>query len=428
MKKNLNTPWNQEPYPHLNDKGISRRDVLKTIGIGIAGIALGGSSVFTAMNEGVMREDNPKSLNKINFYGAHQSGILTKNPTHVYFVSLDCIAESRTELIELLQTWTTDSVRLMNGEMKASTSNTLLPPSDTGEAVGLDATHLTLTFGVGPHLFEQHALGLQAKKPHALQDLPHFPKDQLDPHYVGGDLCIQACADDPQVAFHAVRNLIRSARGKVTMRWSQTGFNSYPVAHSVTQTPRNLFAFKDGSGNPNTEDTGEMNRIVWVQPGESQSWLSGGTYLVARKIQMHLETWDRTALSEQEATFGRHRDTGAPLGKSREFEDMDVDRQDDRGQVIVPANSHILLARQVSDKLLRRSFSYSHGIHPDTGAFDAGLLFISFQKKPSQFINIQNSLGRIDKMNEYITHRGSALFACFPGVTQGSFLGAELFS
>ena len=37
--------------------------------------------------------------------------------------------------------------------------------------------------------------------------------DDLDPARSGGDLCIQACADDPQVAVHAVRNLSRAAFG-----------------------------------------------------------------------------------------------------------------------------------------------------------------------------------------------------------------------
>ena len=64
----------------------------------------------------------------------------------------------------------------------------------------------------------------------------------------------------------------------------------------------------------------------------------------------------------------------------------------------------------------------------ETGAYDAGLMFISFQQNPEQFIAIQNSLGRLDKLNEYITHRGSAIFACFPGVEKGSYLGEALFT
>ncbi len=408
-------------------KEISRRDFLKTVGIGCAGIVIGGSGVLAALEEKTFTVEPASSANRIPFYGTHQSGILTKNPQHVYFVSLTCAAQSKSELRELFQAWTEDSVRFMKGELKPNSPNALLPPHDTGEAAGLGAAHLTLTFGVGPGLFEKPELGLQSRKPAELKDLPHFPKDQLDPLYTGGDICIQACADDPQTAFHAVRNLIRTARGKVTMKWSQSGFNAYPVHKGKKETPRNLFAFKDGTGNPDVDNPDEMNRIVWVQPGESKSWLTGGTYMVVRKIQMHLETWDRTALQEQEATFGRHRDSGAPLGKTGEFEDMELDRKDQNGNPIVPVDSHVYLARQAKDQILRRSFSYSNGIHPQTGAFDAGLLFISFQKNPRQFINIQNSLGRIDKMNEYVTHRGSALFACFPGIQKGSYIGAGLF-
>lgn len=411
-------------------KEVSRRNILKAAGIGGVGLVLGATGmggVLTAMGANPFTDDDPTSKNKVNFFGSYQSGILTKSPKHVYFVSLNCTVSSKGELKELFKLWTEDSVRMMNGEMKLDSSNTLLPPPDTGEAKGLDAANLTLTFGVGPSLFDNAELGLQGKKPNELKDLPHFPKDQLDPAFTGGDLCIQACADDPQVAFHAVRNLIRSARGKVTMKWSQTGFNSYPQKNGKLETPRNLFAFKDGTGNPNVDDKNEMNEVVWVQPGESKDWLTGGTYLVARKIQMHLETWDRTALKEQEATFGRHRDTGAPIGKTNEFDDLELNRKDDNGNSVVPIDSHVYLARQVKDKILRRSFSYSNGVHQGTGAFDAGLLFISFQKDPKSFINIQNSFGRIDKLNEYISHRGSAIFACFPGVKKGSYLGSSLF-
>ncbi|RST72583.1 deferrochelatase/peroxidase EfeB [Siminovitchia acidinfaciens] len=411
-------------------KEISRREMLKIAGIGGAGIIIGASAlpgVLNALGANPFVDDDPSAENKVNFYGKHQSGIATKDPEHVYFVSLNCTARSKAELKEMFKVWTNQSAELMNGRLvEPYSSNTLMPPADTGEATGLDASHLTLTFGVGPSLFEKKELGLQHMKPKELKDLPHFPKDQLDPDYVGGDISIQACADDPQVAFHAVRNLVRSARGKVTMRWSQTGFNSYEMKGKRKQTPRNLFAFKDGTGNPDVDNVKEMNKHVWVQAGDSKSWLSGGTYMAVRRIQMHLETWDRTALSAQEATFGRHRDSGAPLGKKGEMDDMGLDRVEN-GSPVIPVNSHVYLAKQVKDRILRRSFSYSDGVDRKTGTFDAGLLFISFQKHPKQFINIQNSFGRVDKLNEYITHRGSALFACFPGVKKGSYLGAELF-
>ena len=44
------------------------------------------------------------------------------------------------------------------------------------------------------------------------------------PEGSGGDLSVQACSDDPQVAFHAVRQLLRLAGGAASIRWVQTGF------------------------------------------------------------------------------------------------------------------------------------------------------------------------------------------------------------
>ena len=415
----------------LLDKKISRRQMLKYTGAGAVGIAIGASGLGSILNTfGMMApEDDMSATNKVLFYGKHQSGVSTETQSHVYFASLNVLVTSKNELQELFKMWTPLAVRLMNGESIAqSDSNGFVPPKDTGEAEGLDASNLTLTFGVGPSLFEKSGLGLSGKKPKELKDLPHFPKDQLNPAYTGGDICIQACADDPQVAFHAVRNLIRAASGKVSLAWSQTGFNSFPVKNGVKQTPRNLFAFKDGSANPNSKNNQDMNNVVWIQPGESANWLTDGTYLIVRRIQMHLETWDRTALREQENVFGRHRDSGAPLGKLNEMDELEVNRLDGKGNPVIPVDSHSRLAREAGERIHRRAFSYASGVVDETGAYDAGLLFISFQKNPKQFITIQNRFGRSDKLNEYITHRGSGLFACFPGIQKGSYIGEALFS
>lgn len=421
---------NTNQTDNLLKKKMNRRQMLKLTGAGTAGVLIGAtglSSVASSLGYTVV-EDNLTTSDKVLFYGNHQSGIDTKVQNYIYFASLNAIISSKDELKELFEMWTPIAVRMMNGEeIGEPASNSYVATKDTGEAVGLSASNLTLTFGVGPTLFAKSELGLGNLKPIELEVLPHFPKDQLDENYSNGDLCIQACADDPQVAFHAVRNLIRAASGKVTLKWTQAGFNSFPIEKNKRQTPRNLFAFKDGTENPNLMNAKDMNEVVWVQSNESKPWMVGGTYLVARRIQMHLETWDRTALGDQEATFGRHRDSGAPIGKTDEFEEMELTRQNVEGNPVVPTTSHVHLAKQVKDRMLRRSFSYSSGIDPKTGVFDAGLLFISYQKHPKQFINIQNSLGRIDKLNEYITHRGSAIFACFPGIQKGSFIGESLF-
>ena len=393
------------------EKKMDRREFLKKAGIGGAGLALGlsGASAFFAN-----KEQGSKNIadgqEEISFYGKHQAGITTPMQKNIYFVVLDLRTTDKNELIQLFKEWTDYSQKLVNGELvKKDGSNALLPPSDTGETVGLNPYRLTLTFGVSASFLTK--LGLEKKRPKLFRDLPAFPKEQLREQYTGGDIVIQACADDEQVAFHAVRNLIRKGRNKVTMKWSQSGF---AAIGDRMETPRNLFGFKDGTANVTTEK--DFDKAVWA---DSQDWMNNGSYMAVRRIIMHLETWDRTNLQEQENTFGRYKESGAPFGKKDEFDEVDLS--------LLPVDSHVRLAKEVDLPILRRSYSYSDGIDPKTGQFDAGLLFIAFQKDPDRFVKIQTNLGADDKMNEYVTHIGSGLFACFGGVKEGGYLGQDLF-
>ena len=393
------------------EKKMDRREFLKKAGIGGAGLALGlsGASAFFAN-----KEQGSKNIadgqEEISFYGKHQAGITTPMQKNIYFVVLDLRTTDKNELIQLFKDWTDYSQKLVNGELvKKDGSNALLPPSDTGETVGLNPYRLTLTFGVSASFLTK--LGLEKKRPKLFRNLPAFPKEQLREQYTGGDIVIQACADDEQVAFHAVRNLIRKGRNKVTMKWSQSGF---AAIGDRMETPRNLFGFKDGTANVTTEK--DFDKVVW---SDSQDWMKNGSYMAVRRIIMHLETWDRTNLQEQENTFGRYKESGAPFGKTNEFDEVDLS--------LLPVDSHVRLAKEVDLPILRRSYSYSDGIDPKTGQFDAGLLFIAFQKDPDSFVKIQTNLGAVDKMNEYVTHIGSGLFACFGGVKEGGYIGQDLF-
>jgi len=393
------------------EKKMDRREFLKKAGIGGAGLALGlsGASAFFANKEHDSKQI-ADGQEEISFYGKHQAGITTPMQKNIYFVVLDLRTTDKNELIQLFKDWTDYSQKLVNGELvKKDGSNALLPPSDTGETVGLNPYRLTLTFGVSASFLTK--LGLEKKRPKLFRDLPAFPKEQLREQYTGGDIVIQACADDEQVAFHAVRNLIRKGRNKVTMKWSQSGF---AAIGDRMETPRNLFGFKDGTANVTTEK--DFDKVVWA---DSNDWMKNGSYMAVRRIIMHLETWDRTNLQEQENTFGRYKESGAPFGKQNEFDEVDLS--------LLPVDSHVRLAKEVDLPILRRSYSYSDGIDPKTGQFDAGLLFIAFQKDPDSFVKIQTNLGADDKMNEYVTHIGSGLFACFGGVKEGGYIGQDLF-
>lgn len=415
-------------------KKISRRDILKTAGVGGVGVILGASGLGGLLSISESKATTKEAHDIVPFYGKHQSGITTKTQNHVYFVSLDVTTSKKEELVQLFKDWTKAAALLTEGKAVGDlSSNEFLPPKDTGEAAGLSASNLTVTFGVGPSLFvkdNQDRFGLKHKQPKELVDLPKFPLDALEDEWTGGDLCIQACADDLQVAFHAVRNLIRIARGKAILRWAQTGFQRTKQADPKNETPRNLFGFKDGTANPDVNNEEQMNQLVWVQPGDGPNWLANGSYLVVRRIQMFIEVWDRTTLKDQENTFGRYRENGAPIGQKTEFEKLDLKQKNEKGEYSIPADSHTRISHgDGSQQILRRAYSYSDGMDLKTGSFDAGLLFLCFQRAPSkQFIPIQNRLAMMDKLNEYISHRGSAIFACLPGTKSGGFIGETLFN
>ena len=401
------------------DKKISRRDFLKKAGMVGAGAAIGASgagAIFANMFSG--KANQVVGNEEISFYGEHQSGIATPVQKNVYFAVLDLHSTDKEEIKQMFKDWTDYSEKLMKGELVApELANHLVPPIDTGETVGLNPYRLTITFGISPSFLDK--LKMDNKKMEEFKDLPHFPRDQIKDKYKGGDICIQACADDAQVAFHAVRNLVRKGRALITLKWIQAGF--LPIGNGK-ETPRNLFGFKDGTENP--KNNNDFKNVVWY---DKNNWLKNGTFLIVRRIQMHLETWDRTNLQEQENTFGRYKESGAPFGETDEFATIDINKKGPDGKPVLPIDSHVYLAKKADVKIARRAFSYSNGIDEVSGQFDAGLLFICFQKHPDQFIKIQNSLGNDDKLNEYITHVGTGIFACFGGIKKGEYIGQKLF-
>lgn len=404
---------------------ITRRRLLASAGVGAAAVGVGGAG-FLAGRE--TAEASTNGTGSVAFYGEHQAGIATPAQDRLHFAAFDLLSEDPAELRELLREWTVAAAEATAGEMVGSVNDVpLAPPEDTGETVGLLPSRLTVTFGFGPSLFENPGLGLRGKRPAALRPLPPLPGDELNPAESGGDICIQACSDDPQVAFHAVRNLARIGRGTVAMRWSQLGFGRTASTSRSQDTPRNLMGLKDGTANIRAEDSGAMEEFVWVG-GEGPDWMRGGSYLVTRRIRMLLEVWDRASLQDQERTIGRHKYSGAPLGGHDEFEPLPLD-EERNGHPVIPVDAHVRLASAKENdgaRILRRGYSFTDGVDESLGELEAGLFFISFQRNPEQFVAIQRRLGSMDALNEYIKHVGSALFAVPPGASPGGYVGEGL--
>jgi deferrochelatase/peroxidase EfeB len=406
---------------------ITRGKLLASAGAGGLTLAIGGGLAAACGDAG-------QAVDRVvPFFGDHQSGIATPAQDRLHFAAFDVISNSKADVRDLLRTWSEAAARMCAGE-RAGPVNDLAsaPPDDTGEAVGLETGRLTVTFGLGMSLFEKDGtdrFGLRQQRPEKLVELPAFAGDTLDPLRSGGDLCVQACSDDPQVAFHAVRNLARLGRGVVVMRWSQLGFGRTSSTSRSQETPRNLLGFKDGTNNIKLEDGDALDRHVWVGDADQPAWMHGGSYLVARRIRMLIEVWDRTFLQDQEQTIGRVKDSGAPLGATSEFDSVNLRAVGADGSPVVPVDAHIRLASPAENdniRILRRGYSFTDGIDERLGQLDAGLFFISFQRDPQALITLQTRLGRHDALNEYITHTGSGIFAIPPGAQRGSYVGQQL--
>ncbi|MCM3779133.1 iron uptake transporter deferrochelatase/peroxidase subunit [Microbacterium hydrocarbonoxydans] len=410
---------------------MSRRGLLGlALGGGAASLAVGLGAGLTggvALGRARVAEDAEHAY---SFFGAHQAGITTPVQEHLHFAAFDMMPRTdRDDLVTLLQDWSYAASRLTQGLEVSATGavggDAEVPPDDTGEALGLPAAGLTITIGFGPSLFENEdgdRYGIAAQRPASLERLPAFLGDDLVPQLSNGDLCIQACADDPQVAVHAIRNLSRIAFGRAKLRWSQLGFGKTSRTTADQATPRNLFGFKDGTANILADDERALAKSVWVAASDEPAWMAGGSYLVARKIAMLIETWDRVRLAEQDTIIGRDKGRGAPLSGGDEFTAPDF------ASARIDANSHVRLANPEQNdgvRILRRGFNYVDG-NNDLGRLDAGLFFLSYQRDPAQFIALQRKLST-DRLNEYIRHVGSGLWAIPAGAEQGSYVGAPLF-
>jgi deferrochelatase/peroxidase EfeB len=428
-------------------QGTSRRKFLgRAAGAGLLGVGVAAGFGIRSVYDGstvtpqtslsaVDSATDGAALAVVPFYGDRQAGITTPQQERLMFAAVDVTTTDVGELQQLLGRWAAVAARLTAGQpVSRRSAPDDQAPIDTGEAMDIGPDSLTITVGFGPSLFDQR-FGLSARMPAELMPLGRLPGDDtMDPANSGGDLCIQACADDPQVVMHAVRNMIRAARGSAVLRWSQLGFGRASSTSQGQPTPRNLMGFKDGTNNIHTGDTAVLDGHVWVPSGAGEtatSWMSNGTYLVVRKIRMDIERWDAESLTEQEKVFGRTKVSGAPLTGGGEFNPIDYTKTDNAGALVVDVNAHVRLASPEQNggvRVLRRGYNYIDG-QEGTGKLAAGLFFVAFQQDPhAQFKVLQKRLGTSDLLNEYIAHIGGGVWACPPGVSgPGECFGDALF-
>lgn len=423
---------------------FSRRTLIGSALATAGGAATAGA--LAAYGVGETRPSEPAGA-IVPCHGVHQAGIGTSAQQYVTFAALDLTVTDVLGLRSFLIDLTRTIEQITEGAPPPE--KTKRPPglsTHTDFSTGLSPARLTVTVGLGPSVFELLPIGSPA--PVRLRQLPPFTGDGLDPRWCDGDMLLQVCADDPQIVSSALRSLRARMPGLASFRWTQNGFLSGPADGG---TPRNMFGQKDGTANAKP-DTAGFDDTVWALPDEP-AWFDGGTYLVFRKIRMKTANWDLTTRDEQDAVIGRRRSDGAPLTGDAEFDAPDFRATTVDGTPIIANDAHIRRVRGIP--MFRRSYSYDYGhlissaggtpdptaateehdhatgepahAHGGHDAIDNGLLFCAYGNDPStQFIAAQQRIAESDRLNGFVQHTGSAIFAVLPGWRPGGHLGETL--
>ncbi|WP_026791186.1 iron uptake transporter deferrochelatase/peroxidase subunit [Pleomorphomonas oryzae] len=415
---------------------LDRRRLLK----GLGATALGGSLAGVAHAETVHHSvaDAPvanaaSQLDHVSYLGVHQAGIVNARPANGMVASFDVLAKDTGELETLFRTLTARIAFLTVGG-PVPVLDAKLPPPDSG-LLGptVRPDNLTITVSVGASLFDGRPW-LAPLKPKHLTRMTRFPNDALDAELCHGDLTVQICANTQDTTIHALRDIIKASSRQMILKWKQEG--NVPVITpgpgGRVESARNFLGFRDGTANPNSSDSTEMDRVVWVGPEDGEpAWAMGGSYQVVRIIRNFVERWDRTPFGEQERIIGRTKMSGAPLDR-RDGHEFDLPNftADPEGKA-TPLDAHIRLAnaRDEASKahtILRRPFNYSNGV-TRSGQLDQGLLFICYQANLERgFITVQRKLNG-EPLEEYIKPVGGGFFYTLPGIRDAAdYLGSSL--
>lgn len=407
-------------HDDLSKATVSRRGFLT----GLSTVTAGSLIAANAATSNAQAESEQSAFlqeKRHDFEGAHQAGIATPGQAHLNLIAFTIRNGVDARGVQrLLRLWTEDAARLTQGKV---------PLGDLEPEMVITPANLTITCGFGARFFD--VIGKADIRPKWLGPLPKFSRDELQKEWGEADIVLQICCDDPLTLSHATRHMIRAGIDYASTKWFQQGFLHAKGGLKEGETPRNLFGLKDGTVNPSSDS--EYDDIVWIDSGPK--WAHGGSCMVVRRITMNLDTWEILDRGSREIAFGRKLDSGAPLSGGDEFAAADFDKSDHLGLPMIDPLSHMARSAPPADdpnqKLRRRAYNFDHA--PEAGSemtSNSGLVFICFQKDPlKQFVPIQQRLDEADRLNQWISHIGSAVFFCPPGVGKGNdeFWGAGLF-
>ena len=354
----------------------------------------------------------------VAFHGAHQAGIATAGAGPAGVRRFDVTTnDRRRRCATCCASWTAAAAAMtpglpVAGRLEPARRAAGRHRRGGGPAAGAADHHRRLR----PVAVRRPASAWPRRRPAALRR-PAAParRRASTPTARGGDLAIQACADDPQVAFHAIRNLARHRPRRRGDALVPARLRPHVVHRRSSQTtPRNLMGFKDGTRNVHGEDAGRMRRArlgrrrAPTRPGcaAAATWWPGRSGCTSSR-------WDRDPLGDQEAVFGRDKvdrraaDRDQASSTSRDYAAKAAD-----GTPVIPVDAHIRLAAPENNggrAILRRGYSFTDGsTRPPASSTPACSSSRSSATRSAVRRRCRRKLGAHDALNEYIEHIGSA--------------------
>ena len=401
-----------------------RRQVLHTGAAALGGIGAGWSAAAAALPTDTPTDTAasgaptssagaagpPLGGRTVAFHGPHQAGVATPPQAHLSLLGLDLQpGQGTADLERMMRLLSDDAARLTRG----------LPAlADTEPELAAHPASLSVTFGFGPRVMRD-VIGAGP-----MDGLPSFSTDRIDPAWGQTDVVVQICADDPLTVTHARRMILKDSHAFARLRWVQDGTRYANGVVPDGTTMRNVMGQVDGTVNPVEADP-DFDELIWTADGAR----AGGTFMVVRRIRAEMETWDKVDRNGREAAVGRRLDTGAPLTGTSEFDEPDFTATDAVGLPVIDPASHIARARSENprEQMRRRAYNYTIADPTRRTGEDSGLVFIAFVADvEEQFVPVQQRLAESDRLNEWITTIGSAVYFVPPGAAEDDFVGRGL--
>ena len=102
-----------------------------------------------------------------------------------------------------------------------------------------------------------------------------FDGDRLDPALTHGDVLLLISAHNMDTASHALRELLRLTRDQLALRWCIDGFQGAHRGPEKRSARRNLFGFRDGTGQPRHRRREAHGPARLDPPAAAPTWRSG---------------------------------------------------------------------------------------------------------------------------------------------------------